>query len=240
MMLDTFSFYVGIVSHKNRAGSNPMRLPVSIQGTRMERDNAFNWLMEYKRSLQWRDACATHKQSSEIKAPCYILKKGDIELAMIEPYLKRTWETEFKAYDNSVCINWFFSPDMPDRDYLPGMLANVIEKTEQFIGTCISATMIEGASLIRFQHKCFISDHFCSPVFDLISEGRANMIKEYDTGNRITARIRIACSFSVVGEYKAAKELSKKINKMQKDGLLSTEEILKMGDAFNKRFENKE
>ncbi len=212
MPVDIFRVEVPITVKKKVSDNyRIIRMPAYIQGARMEYDAAFDWLMEYKRSLQWRDACGVLNHPSEFTAPCYLLKKGSIEVAMVNPWLIHEYDSSIGNYRNEILMDWFFSPSLPERDYLPEMLSYLILGTETYVTDSISLTM-KGASTILFHTRCFLSDRFCASVFDKIAADRSDNIIQFDTGNSLTARIRDISVFHIVGDRKACYELRKKLD----------------------------
>ena len=238
--VDMFRIEVPIVIQK-KTGPNrrTIRMPAYINGTRMEKDDAFAWLMEYKRSLQYRDAQGTIQNASEFLAPCYLFKKGDIEVAMANPWMIHEWDDHIKNYRNEIIIDWFFSPSLPERDYLPEMLEYMVMGLEAFITRSISGSM-EGACAVLFRTRCFLSDRFCEPVFDRLCGKRNDDITEFNTGHSLRARIRELGIFYLLGEKGACQELKKKMKQKSPDGYLSMEEAMEENANLNKRFQTKE
>lgn len=239
MPVDTFRLEVPITTKKKyRNGYKVIRMPAYIQGTRMDQDNAFAWLMEYKKSLQYRDSVGTIKHPSEFQAPCYLLKKGNIEVAMVNPWMIHEYGEDIGNYRNEILIDWFFSPKLPGRDYLPEMLAYMVTGVESYIATSLAGTM-DGACAVLFRVRCFVSDRFCKPVFDKLSGKRNDTIHTYGKNERLPARIRELSAFNLVGERKACKELNKMMDELYPDGYMNMEEAMQMCGSLNKRFMKK-
>lgn len=238
MPMDIFRIEVPITTKKKCPNGmmKIIRMPAYIYGTRMERNDAFDWLMEYKKSLQYRDACDIFTHPSDFPAPCYLMKKGDIEVAMVNPWMVHEWDKSMNNYRNEILMDWFFSPNLPDRDYLPEMLACMVAGVETYITQSIAKTM-DGACAILFHFRCFVSDRFCNPVFNYLSEGKADKIEEFDTGKRLCARIRDLTVFNIIGKKAACMELKKKLDKQNPDGFLSLKEAAKVNEKFDRRFE---
>ena len=53
------------------------------------------------------------------RMPCYLIEKGSIDIAMVNPYMIHEWDASLKNYRNEVIMDWFFTQNLPDRDYLP-------------------------------------------------------------------------------------------------------------------------
>lgn len=234
--IDTFRIEVPITIKKR---NKVIHMPAYIRGIRMERDDAFNWLMDYKRSLQWRDAAGTITHPSQFMAPCYLLKKGDIEVAMVNPWMIHEWDDDIKNYRNEILLDWYFHSSLPDRDYLPDMLAHMVYSVETYITTSIAKTM-EGACMIMFRIRCFKSDRFCDSVFDRLHRGRNDDINEYETGHSLTARIRELSVFHMIGNRQACDVLKKKMQKKYPDGFMTMSDAMQESTNFNNRFESKE
>lgn len=241
MPLDTFRVEVPVTAER-KYGQNArkvIRMPAYIHGTRMEYDDAFAWLMEYKRFLEYRDAAGTLGHPSEFQAPCYLLKKGSIEIAMVNPWMIHEYGADIKNYRNEIMMDWFFSPKLPKRDYLPEMLAYLVYGVEKYIAGSIAASM-EGACVVMSRTRCFLSDRFCGPVFDRISEGRNDVVSTFGKNERLPARIRELSEFKLLGERKACRELEKEMERLYPDGYMYMEDAMKMCADFNKRFAGKE
>lgn len=241
MPLDTFRIEAPVTIRKNfgNGGYKLIRMPVYIQGMKMTNDDAFAWLMEYRRHLLWRDAEGTVKHPSEFMAPYYMMKKGDIEVAMANPWMIHQWDEALGNYRNEIIMDWFYGQELPKRDYLPEMLAYTTGGLENYIARSIAGTM-EGACAVLFRTRCFLSDRFCGPVFDILAKGRSDDVTEFKTGKHMTARIRELGVFHILGEKKACKELQKKLDEKSPDGMMSLQEAMQENDGFNKRFEKKE
>ncbi len=234
--IDAFRIEVPVTAvRKCGKGIRVVRMPAYINGIRMECDDAFAWLMEYKRSLQYREARGVIAHPSEFSAPCYLLKKGDIELAMANPWLVHEWDEDINNYRNEIIIDWFFMPSLPNRDYLPEMLSGMVAGMETYIMDSISATM-EGACAVLFHNRCFVSDKFSDPVFNMISYGRKDEIHEFDTKYALTSRLRVLSTLHILGEKKAVKELRNKMKGQNPDGTTTLEEAMKENNNFNNRF----
>ena len=242
MPMDVFRIEAPVTIRKNRpdGGYKQIRMPVYIRGTKMTNDDAFAWLMEYRRHLQWRDAMGTVKHPSEFMAPYYILKKGDIEVAMANPWMIHQWDEEMHTYRNEIIMDWFYKQDLPKRDYLPEMLAYVTGGLEQYIARSIAGSMGESACMVLFRTRCFLSDRFCGPVFDILAQGRSDDKVEFETGNRMTARIRELGVFHILGSKKACNELQRRLDEKNSDNMLSMEDAMQENENFNKRLEKKE
>lgn len=239
MPMDTFRIEAPVTTKKTFAGGGykQLRIPVYIHGTKMTDDDAFAWLMEYRRHLQWRDAEGTVKHPSEFMAPYYLLKKGDIEIAMANPWMVHEWDETLGNYRNEIMMDWFFKQDLPKRDYLPEMLAYVVGGLETYICRSIASTM-EGACAVLFRTRCFLSDRFCGPVFDILAKGRSDDKIEFETGYSMTARIRDLSVFHILGERTACKKLQEKMDRENPDNMLSMEDAMKENENLNKRFQN--
>lgn len=231
MPMDTFRIEVPLLIEKR---NKHIRMPIYIHGTRMNMDDAFSWLMEYKRTLQWRDVNGVLSHPSEFVAPCYLLKKGDIEVAMVNPWMIHEWGDDIKNYRNEIFIDWFFAPGLPQKDYIPGMLANMVYGVESYIIKNITRTM-EGACIVLFHNRCFMSDRFCKSVFDRLNQGRNDEIIEIDTKHSLTTRIRKLTVFHIMGEQNACKELNEKLDKENPDRYTSMEDAMKENKDLNKR-----
>lgn len=240
MPLDTFRVEVPVTIEKKYGKDirKVIRMPAYIHGTRMERDDAFAWLMEYKSSLQYRDAVGTLQHPSDFQAPCYLLKKGDIDIAMVNPWMIHEYGADIKNYRNEIIIDWFFSPKMPKRDYLPEMLSYLVSGVGRYISGSIAGSM-EGACVVLVRTRCFVSDRFCNPVFDRISKGRNDTICTFGKNERLPARIRELSEFRLLGKRKACEELEKEMNRLYPDGYMCMEDAMKMCADFNKRFTSK-
>lgn len=238
--MDTFRIEAPVTTRKKfgNGGYREIRMPVYIRGTRMERDDAFAWLMEYKRHLKYRDACGVMESPTEFNAPCYILKKGDIEIAMVNPWMIHDWDEEMKNWRNEIVMDWFFIQDLPKRDYLPEMLQWVVEGVEMYIARSISSTT-DGACAVLFRTRCFLSDRFCAPVFDRMTKGRRDELVEFDTGHSLTGQIRELSRINIMGDPKACKELTKRLELENPDKWISMEDVANENNDFNKRFEGK-
>lgn len=234
--IDMFSVQVPQVIVKNcRASYKVMKVPVIVKGTRMTRDDGFAWLKDYAKSLQYREQKGVMSDPSQFEAPCYLMKKGDIELAMVNPWMIHEWDEGMKGYRNEILVDVFFSPSLPDKDYLPEMLAWMVSGTESRICTGISEGM-EGACAVLFRTRCFYSDRFCEPAFDILSKGRSDARVEFDTGYSLPARIRELTMFQILGSPKACAALSRKLDE-QHAGTMSVEEAAKENSELNRRFE---
>lgn len=236
MPMDKFRLRSYIRSNSKCNRRNDYNIPITIEGSRMTRDDAFAWLMDYKRSLQWRDTLVMLQSPSEFPAPCYLLKKGDIEVAMVNPHIYHEWIEEEKAYANTVLIDWFFSSEMPKKDTIPDMLAYMMDAMDSYIGIAMSSTM-KGASLVLMKHRCFVSDRFCEPVFNkLKAMGRQIVTDEYKTTATVTGRIKSACTWGVLGNRKEAKNISAELAKKAKEGI-TKQDIAHFSAAMNRRLD---
>lgn len=233
--LDTFRIEVPITT-KKIVGCNKriIRMPVFLCGTRMERDDAFAWLSEYRRSLLFRDSCGTLEKPEDFNAPCYLIKKGSIDIAMVNPWMIHEWDASLKNYRNEVIMDWFFTQDLPDRDYLPEMLACMASGVEKYITGSMGQTT-EGASVVLFRMRCFLSDRFCKPVFDILAAKQRDDIVEFNTGYSLTARIRELSAFRILGSRRACNELEKMLRKDLPDGA-TMHDMMKWNQNLNKRF----
>ncbi len=236
--VDTFRLEVPVKIRKSlgRGAYKELCMPVYIQGTRMERDDAFAWLMEYKRSLQYRDAVGVMSDPNDFVVPCYLLKKGDTEVAMVNPWMVHEWDEKMGNYRNEIMIDCFFAPKLPDKDYVPSMLANVVAGVEDYIFSSISKTM-DGACAIMFHMRCFVSDRFCGLVFDKLNNHCYDAVMEFNNGKPLTTRIRDLSIVQVMGEEKAKKALMKKMKEAFPEGWISLEDAMKLNKDLNKRFE---
>lgn len=240
MPMDTFRLEVPITVKKNRGPNIKMiRMPAYIQGIRISREDAFEWLMNYKSSLQYRDACGTIEHPSEFTTPCYLLKKGGIEVAMVNPWMMHRYDEGIGNYRNEIGMDWFFSPKLPQRDYMPDMLGCMVIGLETYISGSIADSM-EGAGVVLFRIRCFLSDRFCEPVFDRIKKNRDDTIEEFGKNRNLPARIRELAAFRLVGERKACSELKRKMDKMYPDKYITMEEAMKLCGDFNKRFKEED
>lgn len=232
--MDTFRIEVPITIEKR---NRTIRMPAYIQGIRMTRDDAFAWLMEYKRSLSYKDAQSTFTHPSQFEAPCFMLKKGDVEVAMVNPWLRREWDDEVKTYNNTVCVDWFFAPTLPKRDYLPEMLQYLAYGVEHYIAGAMSSGM-DTACAVLFSHRCYASDAYCKPVFDHLASGRADSTEEAVARNsRQASQIRIITAFNIIGERKACEQLKKRMREENGDNLMSFHDVAKENEALNRRLE---
>lgn len=232
--MDMFRIEVPINIQKR---NQKLRMPAYIHGIRMTREDAFAWLMEYKRSLSYKDAQSTFTHSSEFPAPCFMLKKGDIEVAMVNPWLCREWDDKMKTYNNTVCIDWFFAPALPKRDYLPEMLQYLAYGVEHYIAGAMSAGM-DTACAVLFKHRCYVSDAYCKKVFDRLASGRADTTEDAVARNsRQTSKIRIVTAFNIIGERKACEKLKKQMREENGDNLMSFQDVAKENEVLNMRLE---
>lgn len=236
--VDTFRIEVPVTAKRKACGGYRMiRMPAYIQGTRMQKEDSFCWLMEYKKHLQWRDACGVLTHPSEFTAPCYMLKKGDIEVAMVNPWMIHEWDAGLGNYRNEVLVDWFFSPSLPKRDYLPEMLACMTAGVETYISSSMSKNM-DTACAVLFRTRCFMSDRFCGPVFDLLAEGHNDDINEFHAdGSSLTARIREVSAIVLVGSRKACKELERKLDGENPDGMVAMGDAMDRNESLNRRLE---
>lgn len=214
-----------------------LRMPVYINGIRVTKEEGFEWLMEYKRSLAYRDQESMFTKPSDFMAPAFMLKKGDIEIALVNPWLSRDWDSEKQLYYNTVKIDWFFSPKMPDRGYLPQMLAYMALGMEAYIAKAMSVDMTTACAVL-FQHRCYNSDRFCNPVLDILEKGRKSTLEEAEVVHgTLKSQIRIITAFNIIGTHKAAAELIKKLDKKYEDRQMCFEDVVEETRIFNKRFE---
>lgn len=231
--VDMFRIEVPIeFTKKNRR----IRMPAYIHGSKMTRDDAFAWLVEYGKSLPYRDQCGMLKDAREFMAPCYLLKKGDIQVAMANPWMIHEYDRDLKTYRNEILIDWFFHPGLPERDYLPEMLSWMVCGLETYIANSISMTM-EGACTALFRQRCFVGDKWCSRVFDKMKGRRNDDVTEFDTGHTLKARIRELTCFHVMGQRDACRELMEKLDAKNPDKMMDMHEAMKVNSALNKRFE---
>lgn len=217
---------------RNRA----IRMPVYIYGMRMERDDAFAWLMEYKRSLAYRDQGSMFTKPADFKTPAFMLKKGDIKVALVNPWIFREWDDEKKLYYNTVKIDWFFSPKIPDKNYIPEMLAYTALGMERYIAGAMSINM-EGACAVLFEHRCYNSDRFCKPVMDILSKGRKSTILEAESEGSLNSQIRSITAFNIIGARKAAYELQKRLDAKSGDHTMCFADVADEIRVFNRRFQ---
>lgn len=214
-----------------------IRMPVYINGIRMTNDDGFMWLMEYKRHLAYRDQGSMFTKPSDFMAPAFILKKGDTDVALVNPWLYREWDEEKQVYYNTVKIDWFFSPSMPDKAYIPEMLAYMALGMESYIAGAMCRGM-ETACAVLFEHRCYKSDRFCKPVFDILEDGRRSSINETESVNSsLKAQIRAITAFNIVGSRKATSELMKKLDEKNGDGAMCFEDVVEESRIFNRRFQ---
>lgn len=242
MMVDTFRIRV-FIPIQGKIGGNGYRtlgMPVNIDGLRMTQYDAFNWLIEYKTSLEWQDACGTISQPSEWNAPCYLLKKADKDIAMVCPWIVHEWNEEIGNYYNSIIFDWYFSPDLPDKDYIPKMLADIMKMVETNVMGDLANTT-DGTAIVLSRFRCFLSDRFGGPAFDALE--RVSGVSEYEAENGMTARIREVMAFQHVGKSaeKLYKETAGELEAAAMEGgLLPAMKIaMQHCDAFNKRFKHK-
>ena len=234
--LDMFDVRSFVEVTKNcRAVWKVMAMPVTIHGTRMARDDAFAWLMRYGKSLQYRDQKGMLSHPSQFEAPCYLMKKGDIEMAMVNPWMIHQWDESLKGHRNEIMVDMFFHPDLPDKGYLPKALACMVDNIETAIARSISMNM-DGACAILFRTRCFLSDRFCGPVFDLLTRSRNDEVIEFSTGYSLPARIRELTAFHIIGEKAGCLELSERLDAEHK-GTMSLEEAVRENADLDKRFE---
>lgn len=237
MPVDTFRLEVPVTTRRI-VGRNEriIRMPVYLHGIRMERDDAFAWLTEYKRSLLYRDSRGTFQKPEDFNAPCYLIKKNDIDIAMVNPWMIHEWDSNLKNYRNEVLMDWFFSPNLPERGYMPEMLAHMVGGVEVVITSNMGQTT-EGASVVLFRIRCFLSDRFCGPALDILAKKRRDVITEFKTGYSLTARIRELSAFEILGDRKSCNELEKRMRKELPDGA-TMEDMMKWNHNLNMRFED--
>lgn len=172
---------------------------------------------------------------SKFRGRCYILRKGDIDVAMITPHISRTWSEEAKAYANIVCTDWFFSPSMPDKPHVHGMLMEIVRNMTQYIGTVLNSTM-KGTAIVVLRSRCYASDRFCGPVFELLKPSTNVMTEEFATSGSLTARIMLSSTCAVLGTKDAPKEEIKALNQLIDNGVTLVD-IARHSKALNDRLE---
>lgn len=238
--LDSFRIEVPITTQKkNPNGSyKVIRMPAYIQGIRMKRDDAFAWLMEYRKFLQYRDAVGTHQHPSDFQAPCYLLKKGNLDVAMVNPWMIHEYDENYKNYRNEVFLDWFFAPGLPKRDYLPEMLSCMVRGFESYVFGCLAGSMEEGACAVLTHIRCFVSDHYCDPVFDILAKGHTDEIRTFGKNERLPSRIRELSAFNLIGDKKSCKVLRQQMDETSADGCMSMDDAVKLCGTLNKRFKD--
>lgn len=216
-------------------GIRALRMPVYIQGMRMTRDDAFAWLTGYKRSLNCYDSAAMVSHPAELVTPCYLMKKGDLDVAVCNPWMIHQWDEEEKNYTNEVILDWFFSPALKKKDYLPETLSYVVTGLERYIAGAMGARM-EGACAVLFRIRCFASDRFCDSVFEWLKDGRNDSMcligKKYQE-----AKIREVGAVHIIGKREACRELKAMLNERSADQTISLKETAKLNGELNRRLE---
>lgn len=235
MCVDGFQLQVYVHSAAKARGRKSYNIPVYIDVTRMDDLAAFDWLTEYKKSLQWRDARTVIEHPSKFRGRCYILRKGDIDVAMITPHISRTWSEEAKAYANTVCTDWFFSPGMPDKPHVHGMLMETVQGMTHYIGMVLNSTM-KGTAIVVLRNRCYLSDQFCGPVFELLKPTTNVMTEEFATSGSLTARIMLSSTCAVLGTKDAPKEEVRALEQLIDRGV-TLADIAKHSKALNDRLE---
>ena len=220
---------------KCSAGLRIMRMPVYIQGLRMNRDDAFAWLMKYKQSLSYQDAAVMVKHPAELRTPCYLLTKGSLEVAVCDPWIVHEWDEEEQNYRNEIIVDWFFSPDLPKRDYLPETLSYMVAGVESYIAGAMSIGM-KGACPVLFRIRCFTSDRFCTPVFDMLKGTRNDGM--YLVGKKHQeAKIRDMGNIRIIGKPSVCRELKKALDEQYPDKEMSLKDAMRLNGELNKRLE---
>ncbi len=234
MMMDTYRIIVNIpVTKKNRT----VPVPASVNVIKMDKYEAFRWLMDYKGSLDKNDAEAVITHPSEWRAPCYIFRKGDTDLAMVCPYIIHEWNDEMDAYFNQIVFEWYFSPKLPDKEYIPGLLKDCITSMETIVVRYLDRTT-DNATILLFTSRCFVSDRFCQPVFDRLQ--RNSIISDGEAENGIKVNTRETIMFFYIGNPISRNRLIKETHDEFKEfGPETIKTAMKYGGPFNKRFEKK-
>lgn len=240
LMIDTFiiQVYIPIQRKLGSNGYKEMGMPVRVSITKMGGKEAFDWLINYKASLAWRDACGTITHPKEWSAPCYLLKRGDKEIAMVCPWMAHEWDKSVKKYRNNIMFDWYFSPNLPKKDYVPKMLADLMRGVESRVTHDLTNTM-KGAIAITSRHRCFVSDRHCKAVYDEL--GRATRDIEFSTHYSKTARIRECIVFHTIGkDQQAMKKMQAELMEIyEKQGIKEMDDyVMTHCEELNNRLES--
>lgn len=218
MPLDIFRLEIPVETKKKMPNgyTKVIRMPAYLQGSKMTDEEAFAWLTDYKRTLLYRDHGALVTHPSQLPAPCYRIRKGNRELAVVLPWMLHKYDQTMKTYRNEIFFDWYFSPDLPDKEYLPDVLAGTVEAVKAYAYRSLAASMKKGVCITLTHIRCVASDRFREPVFRVLKSQKERAYQEdmlTDKENRhLPARICDLVSFSVAGSTKSCEAVRKRFD----------------------------